>query len=380
MTLGNDESNKTVICTTNIDVTDFSTGPGEISRAFSDFSNVQSWYFSQPNSFVDYENLKRVKPKNEEISKKIKHRVEKWSRILGFLLENRSSNLVHIVFPSLALSIPEIIFFRLVSSSYSLRVVGYDSFFRMNFLNFRKPLKLFTKVKIFARLIMHYLKELLIAIFANEVFFVSNGCIQSFLYRFPWAHKKVFLLPLLPKIDKRLTTSTSKRTFLNTENQNYGKRRLVVLGRYLSEWMIYDFHVKRSVLSKIQEHFDITVVGRGAEVMLNQYSELSGVTACEWLQDFDEFFKSGDFIVVYGPETGSGVQTKLQKVILYGNCVFANSAIDVGEDLGHLMTGYKDVSELPKLLKTIHFNDLSDLEKCSSYSATQINIYSEITL
>ena len=378
--MGNNKCKKIVICTTNIDVTDFSTGPGEISSSFNDFSNSQDWHFSQSHSFSDYESLKKVKPRAEELGIKLKYKFNKWSGIVSFLLKNRSSNVVHLVFPSLALSILEIMVCRLVSSSYSLRIIGYDSFFRMNFLNFKKPLKPSTKIKLFARLIMHYFKELRMALLADELFFVSNGCIRSFLCRFPWAHKKVFLLPLLPQFEEKLTRSSSECTVANQELLNCGKKKLVVLGRYLSEWMIYDFHVKRSVLSKMQEHFDITVIGRGSEVMLSRYSELSGITACEWLEDFDEFFKSGDLIVIYGPETASGLQTKLQKVILYGNCVFANSAIDVGKDLGDLMTSYKDVSELPQLLKTIHFNELTYLEKFATYSSAQIDIYREITL
>jgi hypothetical protein len=378
--MGNNRCKKTIICSTNIDVTDFFTGPGEISRSFHYFSNAQDWYFSRSHSFSDYEGLKNVKPKVDKLGSKFRCKLEKWFGIVNFLLRNRSSNVVHLVFPSLALSILEIVLCRSVLSSYSLRVVGYDSFFRMNFLNFKKPLKFSTKIKLFARLVMHYFKELRIALLADEIFFVSNRCIRSFLCRFPWAYKKVFLLPLLPQFEENITSSSSERSVPNQELPNCGKKKLVVLGRYLSEWMLYDFHVKRSVLFEMQEHFDITVIGRGSKVMLNRYPELSGITPCEWLDDFDEYFKSGDLIVIYGPETASGVQTKLQKVILYGNCVFANSAIDVCDDLGHLMTGYKDVSELPQLLKTIHFNDPPFLEKFSTYSTPQISVYREIIL
>ena len=233
------------LCSTNINVSDHSNGPGEIAKALIHYASGNDWHFDCKGQITTFQNFDFAATKGSTGAFS-RHR---WRERIRFIRENRGKNLTHIIFPSLVAFLDTLIF-RCLFRSYRLKVIGYDSFYQMNLFNLKKKIRPITKAKLFLRLVLHYMRELRLALFADEIFFVADGCIRSFTGRFAFAENKVRELPLKPFAQLGLHAAPEQDKQFKG---NPGSVRVVVLGRFLTEWLIADF-LNEDVLSQLQSH------------------------------------------------------------------------------------------------------------------------------
>lgn len=242
-----------------------------------------------------------------------------------------------------------------------VKIIGYDSFSRMYHLLYKST----NKLSHLARWYYYGLLEFYGSILGCQFFLVSLDCMRQghFFNKF----RTTSLLPLKPRVSK-FEESVWKPA-----------REVIVCGRFISEWMVADFRRKVHLIEYLsKEGYSIIVQGRGAEEIVRKYglNRYSNISSIDWLDDFDSFYRGRHAVVIYNQEFGSGVQTKAQKILAFGNCLIMNRTLSAGSFDGvENLIQYGDISEIHHLISAITENQYHPVSV--AYEDEEIKVYEQ---
>ena len=365
-----------VFCLSNMDLNDFSSGPGSISVALSEIESYSGWYFVGRSFCCDYSGYQSVRRMSSQRSRFYGYFV----KILKFFELRRRfgpHRVILLVYPSLAFSVVDFVLISFFFGRPLVRVIGYDSFYFMNLNNLNKAKMLWPELKLRLNLLRHYLLEFIYLNIAEECYFVSDRCIEDVGGRFGWARDKIYRLPLKPFVN--LNTQDRVASVPRRRPRGCGRDGVLVLGRFLSPWMVSDFYEKVMVLSELSKNYDVIVLGAGARSVVENCDYLINVVPLEWIDDFDGFLFEKSWTVLYGPESASGIQTKLQKAVALNNRVVVNYKIDVGPDFDQFVERYSAPGQILDIVRSkgkVRFKSSANL---LSLSREERNIYQGLT-
>lgn len=199
-------------------------------------------------------------------------------------------------------------------------VIGYDSYYRENLIKMKKQKKFLKKIRFFFKTIALKFVEYLASIASDKIYLVSKEDINFSKNK---VNKKgaYKYFPLLPKIKKDLFTKDKKFNYAN----------MLIIGPFVTEIDIIDLKINLDLISNVKFIENINFFGKNS----NQAKNISNFPgdAFEYVDDFDTFFSENLNIIIYNRINTPGIQTKLQKIIMYNNLVFCHTGIDVGNEL-----------------------------------------------
>ncbi len=224
-------------------------------------------------------------------------------------------------------------------------VIGYDSFYRENLIKMKKQKNIIKKIRFFLKSITLYFIEYLASKASDKIYLVSKECINFSKNKVdktgPYKH-----FPLLPKINKSLFIKNKKFSYSN----------ILIIGPFITEIDIIDLKINLALISNMKSIENIHFFGKNS----NQAKNISGYPGkiYEYIDEFDSFFSQNEDIVIYNRINTPGIQTKLQKIIMYNNLVFCHSEIDVGDDLKSFCYDIKECLEMKSHHRQVNLEDI----------------------
>ena len=79
-----------------------------------------------------------------------------------------------------------------------------------------------------------------------------------------------------------------------------------------------------------------------------------------YVEDFDYFFSKNDRIVLFNRINTPGIQTRLQKIIMYNNLVYRHKDIDVGDYLNALSRNITDLKNIKENNNQVKLEDIEN--------------------
>jgi len=213
----------------------------------------------------------------------------------------------------------------LICGSRRVSVIGYDSITRTMALNYKRAL---TKNKLVwaARFSKYFLLELLFSILRVRFLFVSQFCVEYHKKLFSPVAPKAELLPTLPSDNKR-----PAREVLSN--------KVYILGPCNSD---LDYHNLNQTLKLMLESGftlgDLIFVGSG----FHKFNK-NEIYRINFVENFDKWAGNLRHPIVSLRPRAPGIQTKIQRMLLLGNCVFCIDEIDVFPISNHLVRPLREL-------------------------------------
>ena len=214
-----------------------------------------------------------------------------------------------------------------------LITIGYDSFHREYKTKLNKENYFLHRVPYFIKSSVMLLIEYIASKASDKVFLVSDSCID-FSKKNINKNGPYYKFPIIPEIDNNLILPDKKISHDD----------LIIVGPFITNADFSDLRSNLKELAKYKKEIkSISFFGKGSD-RAKRLSSYSG-TSYEYLDDFDVFFSYNTKVIIYNRINTPGVQTKLQKIILYSNLVFSNGPTDVGVHLSSYLYDINDFKE-----------------------------------
>ncbi len=224
-------------------------------------------------------------------------------------------------------------------------VIGYDSYYRENLLKMKKQKKIFSKFYFYLKSILLRFVEYLASLISEKIYLVSEGCINFSRAKIN-QNGQYQRFPIIPKINKSLFK----------ESKKYNYKDILIIGPFTTEIDMIDLKKNLMIISSLKHIENIHFFGKNSTQAKNN-SKYPG-KVYEYLDDFDSFFSTNSDIIVYNRINTPGIQTKLQKIVMYNNLVFCHSGIDVGDDLKPYCYDITELTHLKKNHRQVNLVDI----------------------
>ena len=228
-----------------------------------------------------------------------------------------------------------------------ISIVGYDSFYRENIIKMKKHTNKIKMLPYFIKSMLLKFIEYLASIACDNIYLVSEKCIkfsrERINHRAPYKH-----FPIIPVINKKLVN----------DNKNFDKKRILIIGPFRTEIDIIDLLKNLELISTLDFIERIDFFGENSE-KAKSFSKYPG-SIYTYVDDFDAFFSKNESIVLYNRVNTPGIQTKLQKILMYNNLVYCHKDIDVGVYLNHLLTDINKISDVSQNKKQVKLEDIEN--------------------
>ena len=224
-------------------------------------------------------------------------------------------------------------------------IIGYDSYYRENIIKMKKQKSFLKKIQFFFKSLTLNFVEYLASISSDKIYLVSKECVDFSINKVnKQGSYKCF--PLLPKINKDL--------FIKDKDFDY--KNLLIIGPFITEIDMIDLKINLDLISNLKFIENIHFFGKDS-YKAKSISSYPGETY-EYIDDFDSYFSQNSNVIIYNRINTPGIQTKLQKIIMYNNLVFCHSGIDVGNELNAFCHDIKDCINLKDYRKQVNLEDI----------------------
>ncbi len=226
-------------------------------------------------------------------------------------------------------------------------VIGYDSFYRENIIKMKKQKRFLKKIRLFFKSMTLKFVEYLASVASDKIYLVSKDCVD-------FSKNKVNrrgsynCFPLLPKIKLDLFIKDKEFDFAN----------MLIIGPFVTDIDTIDLKINLDLISNVKSIKSINFFGINSN-QVKKFSNYPG-KAFEFVDDFDSFFSKNSSVIIYNRISTPGIQTKLQKIIMYNNLVFCHTGIDVGNELNAYCYDIKDCISAKDYHRQIKLEDIAN--------------------
>ncbi|MDC0444487.1 hypothetical protein OAM78_04055 [Alphaproteobacteria bacterium] len=226
---------------------------------------------------------------------------------------------------------------RLLLRGVKVTVIGYDCFTKTWLMNLKKSSGI-ELVRFVLRFCIYFLKESAILMSGGKLLLVSKRCSDFMQMFFTCSPSQLGILSTMP------TPCAGTKKICSS-------RKVILLGPCKSG---LDKHNCSSVLRTLKSNGflndDIILFGDGFFDV-----SLRGMERIDFVENFGEWATKNSYVLVSLRAGAPGIQTKVQNLLLSGNVIFADGAIDV--------------TPMPNIL----IRNIEDLKPNSFYKNANVN-------
>ena len=129
------------------------------------------------------------------------------------------------------------------------------------------------------------------------------------------------------------------------------------MGPFITDIDVIDLRINMKLISELNftERVDFLEKIRKSEALIQLPRFVYS-----YVEDFDHFFSKNDRIVLFNRINTPGIQTRLQKIIMYNNLVYRHKDIDVGDYLNALSRNITDLKNIKENNNQVKLEDIEN--------------------
>ena len=228
-----------------------------------------------------------------------------------------------------------------------ITIIGYDSFYRENRVKMQKQVKKHKQLPYYLKSLFLKFVEYLGSVASENIYLVSKKCIQFSKDRInPKGMYKHF--PIIPRINNNLLSI----------NKSFKTNQILIVGPFITDIDVIDLRINMKLISELNFIERVDFFGKDSEKVKHLSNSPGSVYS--YVEDFDHFFSKNDRIVLFNRINTPGIQTRLQKIIMYNNLVYRHKDIDVGDYLNALSRNITDLKNIKENNNQVKLEDIEN--------------------